>query len=240
MRSHGPTRSSSASRRPARDRGCGKSVAGRPAATGCSQRPPTRLRRSAHNADDDREQPLSVPQLPARLRSGVPRLPQAVVLGQLSSSHSPHRVRCWAGAFPTRSWSCSTFRVRARAAVPRPTPFPSVPLDESRPRTLMQIDGLQNYGVNRFQLASATIGELRVLTPADVDRGRLPLPLRGGLALLVGLVAWAATRVALRGPRTRLPAPAHHSYTRVATDPATSEPPDVARPGVREHHSVQT
>lgn len=75
MRSHGPTRSSSASRRPARDRGCGKSVAGRPAATGCSRRPPTRLRRSAHNADDDREQPLSVPQLPARLRSGVPRLP---------------------------------------------------------------------------------------------------------------------------------------------------------------------
>ncbi len=73
-----------------------------------------------------------------------------------------------------------------------------VPLDGEDPRTLMRIAHLQDYGVGRFQLASATAGDLRVTTPTEVDRGPWPLPLRGGLALVVGLVAWLVSRAVLR------------------------------------------
>lgn len=79
----------------------------------------------------------------------------------------------------------------------------TVPLGGGQPRTLMHIPGLQSYGVARFQLAAATVDDLRVVTPADVDRGRWPLPLRGSLAVLVGLLAWGVTRTALRRTRTR-------------------------------------
>ena len=78
----------------------------------------------------------------------------------------------------------------------------SAPLDGSQPRTLTQITGLQSYGVSRFQLASATTAGLEVVTADDVDRGGLPLPLRGGWALLVGMIAWGATRGAWWSART--------------------------------------
>jgi hypothetical protein len=74
----------------------------------------------------------------------------------------------------------------------------SVPLDGSDPRTLMRISGLQNYGVGRFQLASAAVGDLQVASPARVDRGAWPLPQRLFLALLGGLVAWIIARIVRR------------------------------------------
>lgn len=77
----------------------------------------------------------------------------------------------------------------------------SVPLDGAEPRTLMRLSDLQSYGVGRFQLASAAVDDLRVVSPTAVDRGDWPVPLRGALALLVGLAAWLAARTALR--RTR-------------------------------------
>lgn len=74
----------------------------------------------------------------------------------------------------------------------------AVPLDGAEPRTLMRIADLQSYGVGRFQMASATVGDLGVVSPAEVDRGPWPLPWRVGLALLVGLVAWLVSRAVLR------------------------------------------
>ena len=74
----------------------------------------------------------------------------------------------------------------------------AVPFDGSEPRTLMRIADLQSYGVGRFQLASATVGDLRVADPTDIDRGPWPLPFRGGLALLVGLLAWLVARAIVR------------------------------------------
>lgn len=76
-----------------------------------------------------------------------------------------------------------------------------IPVDGSEPRTLMRVRGLQDHGVGRFQLASAAVGDPRVVNPEGVDRGPSPLPLRGGLALLVGLAAWLIARVLLRRSR---------------------------------------
>ncbi len=73
-----------------------------------------------------------------------------------------------------------------------------VPLDGAAPQPLMRISDLGSYGVGRFQMASATVGDLRVVTPGEVDRGPWPLWLRGGLALLVGLLAWLVSRWVLR------------------------------------------
>ena len=81
---------------------------------------------------------------------------------------------------------------------PEASTLSAVPLDGTEPRTLMRISDLQAHGVGRVQLASATVGDLRVVSPTDVDRGRWPLPWRGGLALLVGLVAWLVSRAVLR------------------------------------------
>lgn len=84
-----------------------------------------------------------------------------------------------------------------------------VPLDGAAPQALMRIGDLQSYGVGRFQMASATVGDLRVVTPGEVDRGPWPLWLRGGLALLVGLLAWLVSRWVLR---------------RTSSDPVTDPP----------------
>ncbi|GAA1448042.1 hypothetical protein GCM10009641_75170 [Mycobacterium cookii] len=73
-----------------------------------------------------------------------------------------------------------------------------VPLDGAAPQPLMRISDLQGYGVGRFQMASATVGDLRVVTPGEVDRGPWPPWLRGGLALLAGLFAWLSSRGVLR------------------------------------------
>ena len=83
----------------------------------------------------------------------------------------------------------------------------SVPLDGAEPRSLMRISDLQSYGVGRFQLAAATVDDLQVVSPSDVDRGPWPLPMRGGLAVLVGLVAWIAARAVLRRRQPRSTAP---------------------------------
>ncbi len=74
----------------------------------------------------------------------------------------------------------------------------AVPLDGAERRGLMRITDLQSYGVGRFQMASATLDGLQVVSPSEVYRGPWPLPIRGGLALLVGLVAWLVSRAALR------------------------------------------
>lgn len=79
----------------------------------------------------------------------------------------------------------------------------SVPLDGSEPRALMRISGLQSFGVNRFQLADATVDELEVVTPAAVDRGPLPLAARGAPAVLTGLFVWLVARHAERQAQRR-------------------------------------
>lgn len=80
---------------------------------------------------------------------------------------------------------------------PEAATLASIALDGTEPRTLMRISDLTSYGVGRFQMASATVGDLRVVSPDDVDRGALPLPWRVALALLLGLVAGLVSRVAL-------------------------------------------
>ena len=79
----------------------------------------------------------------------------------------------------------------------------SVPLDGGTSTALMRISGLQDFGVGGFQLADATVDELRVVAPAEVDRGPLPRPLRGGAAVFTGLVAWRLTRRAESRNRRR-------------------------------------
>lgn len=76
-----------------------------------------------------------------------------------------------------------------------------VPIDGGQPRTLMRISGLQSFGVGRFQIASAIIDNLRVVAPVEVDRGGWPAWLRGGMAVILGLIAFSAMRAALRGSR---------------------------------------
>lgn len=73
-----------------------------------------------------------------------------------------------------------------------------VPVDGSKPTTLMEMDDLGSYGVGRFQLASAAAPGLTVVDPTGVDRGPWPWPLRIGAALVAGVLAWVAVRVALR------------------------------------------
>jgi hypothetical protein len=70
-----------------------------------------------------------------------------------------------------------------------------VPLDGARPRALMRMSDLGSYGIGRFQLASNAADTLEVVTPADVDRGPWPLPVRGLAALVVGLAAWLGVRL---------------------------------------------
>jgi hypothetical protein len=74
----------------------------------------------------------------------------------------------------------------------------AVPLDGSESRTLMELTGMTSFGVSRFQLATARLDGLQLVNPVDVDRGPWPLPLRGGMAVLVGLVGRRVARVALR------------------------------------------
>lgn len=78
-----------------------------------------------------------------------------------------------------------------------------VPIDGASPTTLTSIRDLHSYGVGRVQMASAAIGDLRVVAPDDVDRGPWPWPWRIGLALGAGLVAWFVARLALRIVRRR-------------------------------------
>lgn len=88
---------------------------------------------------------------------------------------------------------------------PESTTLSSIPLDGTEPRTLMRMDDLTSYGVGRFQMASATLGDLQVVDPSDVDRGALPWSWRVVLALILGLVAWLVARSVL-GRMTQGPA----------------------------------
>ncbi len=79
----------------------------------------------------------------------------------------------------------------------------AVPVAGGEPRKIMEIHGVQNYGVARFQLASATTGDLRVIAPTDIDRGPLPMVTRIALSVLVGLAVWLVTGlVRRRRPRS--------------------------------------
>lgn len=79
----------------------------------------------------------------------------------------------------------------------------SISIDGTESRTLMRISGQQSFGVNRFQLADATVDGLEVVTPAAVDRGPLPLPARATAAVLTGLFVWRVTRRAERRTERR-------------------------------------
>lgn len=79
----------------------------------------------------------------------------------------------------------------------------AIPLDGTEPRALMRISELQSFGVSRFQLADATVDELQVVAPTAVDRGPLPLPVRGTAAILTGLFVWGVTRRAERRVQRR-------------------------------------
>jgi dipeptidyl aminopeptidase/acylaminoacyl peptidase len=127
----------------------------------------------------------------------LPLAPQGDVLG-------------WSG--PDEVLTLMTDASTDQCCGPEAYQLAAVPISGGRPRTLMQIPDLPSFGVSRFQLAHATVDDLSVVTPVDVDRGEWPLPLRAGLAILLGLIAWAATRLVVR--RTRA-----HS-TRRHTDPA--------------------
>lgn len=74
----------------------------------------------------------------------------------------------------------------------------AVSVSGDEPTTLMRVAGLRDFGVSRFQLADAAVDELDLVTPADVDRGPLPMPLRGGAAAFTGLLVWGLTRRAER------------------------------------------
>lgn len=90
---------------------------------------------------------------------------------------------------------------------PESATLASIPLDGTEPRTLMHISDLTSYGVSRFQLAADTAADLQVVSPDDVDRGSWPLPWRVLVAVLLGLVAWLAARLALGRGRRGSPPP---------------------------------
>ena len=77
------------------------------------------------------------------------------------------------------------------------------PLDGSATTTLMQISGLQSYGVGRFQLAASAADRLEVVSPDDVDRGPWSLGLRIVLAAVAGLLTWLVAAVVARVVRRR-------------------------------------
>jgi hypothetical protein len=73
----------------------------------------------------------------------------------------------------------------------------AVPLDGGNPRRLSAIPADSNYGVGRFQLATALLPDIRVRAASDVDRGRWPAPLRVAVALLTGMAVAAVANVAM-------------------------------------------
>jgi hypothetical protein len=73
----------------------------------------------------------------------------------------------------------------------------AVPLNGGNPLRLSAIPGGSNYGVGRFQLASALLPDLGVRAASDIDRGRWPVPLRVAVALLTGMAVAAVASVAM-------------------------------------------
>jgi len=71
----------------------------------------------------------------------------------------------------------------------------AVPLDGGDPRRLSAIPGSSNYGVGRFQLASALLPDLDVRAASGtIDRGPWPLPLRAAVVLLTGIAIAAMAK----------------------------------------------
>jgi Tol biopolymer transport system component len=76
-------------------------------------------------------------------------------------------------------------------------------LDGGESRELTRVEGTSSYGVYRFQLASALLGNLDLRVAGEPDRGPLPTPFRVAAAVLVGLAvtilaAWIKRRHASR------------------------------------------
>ena len=72
-----------------------------------------------------------------------------------------------------------------------------VPLGGGDPRNLSAIPGNSNFGVGRFQLASALLPDLDARAASDIDRGPWPLPLRVAIVLLTGIAIAAMAKVAV-------------------------------------------
>lgn len=81
----------------------------------------------------------------------------------------------------------------------------AVSVDGDDSRRLSAIPGVRDYGVSRFQLASALLPDLRVRIASDVDRPSPPDPLRGMVALLTGMAVATTARLALRRRRSSAP-----------------------------------
>lgn len=78
----------------------------------------------------------------------------------------------------------------------------AVSVDTGESRELTRIDGVSNYGVNRFQLASDLISDLPVREAGNADRGPMSLVLSVPLSLLAGFVAlYVAGWIGRRGNR---------------------------------------
>jgi hypothetical protein len=73
----------------------------------------------------------------------------------------------------------------------------AVPLDGGDPRRLSAIPGGPNYGVWRFQLASALLSDVEVRAASDIDRGPWPLTLRVLVVLLTGVAVAAMAKAAM-------------------------------------------
>ena len=75
------------------------------------------------------------------------------------------------------------------------------PLEGGESRELTRVEGTSNYGVTRFQLASALLANIEVRVTGEPDRGPLPAPFRIAAAVLVGLaVTILAARMTRRHP----------------------------------------
>jgi hypothetical protein len=73
-----------------------------------------------------------------------------------------------------------------------------VPLGGGDPRNLSAIPGNSNFGVGRFQLASALLPDLDVRAASGtIDRGPWPLPMRAAVVLLTGIAIAAMAKVVM-------------------------------------------
>jgi hypothetical protein len=75
-----------------------------------------------------------------------------------------------------------------------------IPLDGGESRKLSAIPESSNFGVGRFQLASALLPDLEVRAASDIDRGRWPLPVRIAVVLLTTIAAAAMARLTQAEP----------------------------------------
>lgn len=70
----------------------------------------------------------------------------------------------------------------------------AVPLDGADPQPISAVPGGGNYGIGSFHLATGLLPDLEVREVGDVDRGRWPLWMRVGTALVVAVAALLVAR----------------------------------------------